>query len=267
MTSWTRYSIPAACAAALSLAVGPALGAEFTARQVTEELFRATDTAPIDYSKRDLAGLDLAGLHFKKARLSEANLFGADLSGADLSDVDLRQAKLDRVVAIGARFDRANLAGASLLRPTTTTTFEAGRGESPSFTGADLTKARLFGIFNGASFAGAHMSGATLAPQNDTGFIEMMWRSRLESADLSAADLTGANLTHVSLRFANLKGANLKGAILKNADLSQADLTGADLTGADLSNADLDGTRISGAKGFDTAIGLATIRNRDKAIN
>lgn len=238
-----------------------------TARQVTQELYRANAATPLDYSKRDLAGLDLAGLQFKKARLSEANLFGADLSGADLSDTDLRSAMLDRINAIGTRFDRANLAGASLLRPTTTTSFEGNRAETPSFTGADLTKARLFGVFSGGNFANARMSGATLAPYNDSGFIEMLWRSRLDSADLSGADLSGANLTHVSLRFANLKGANLKGAVLKNADLSHADLTDADLGGADLSLADLDSTRLGGARGLDTAIGLDSTRNRDKTVN
>lgn len=245
----------------------PASATDLTARQVTEALYKASDAAPLDYSKRDLAGLDLAGLKFKKARLAETNLFGADLSGADLSDSDLRAAKLDRIIAIGARFDRANLAGASLLRPTTSTSFEWNQSESPSFTGADLTKAQLFGVFSGASFAGARMSGATFAPQSDTGFIEVLWRTRLDSADLSGADLSGANLSHVSLRFANLKGANLKGAVLKNADLSHADFTDADLSGANFSLADLDSAKLAGAKGLDTATGLETTRNRDKAIN
>lgn len=245
----------------------PGAAADFTARQVTQDLYKATEASPLDYSKRDLAGLDLAGLRFKKARLAEANLFGADLSGADLSDSDLRAAKLDRIVAIGARFDRANLSGASLLRPTTTTSFEWNRSECPTFTGADLTRAQLFGVFSGGNFAGARMSGATFAPQSDTGFIEVLWRTRLDSADLSDADLSGANLSHVSLRFANLKGANLKGAVLKNADLSHADFTGADLSGADLSRADLDSARLTGVTGLDTATGIDTTRNRDKAIN
>ena len=110
-------------------------------------------------------------------------------------------------------------------------------------------------------------TGVSLAPFNNTGFIEMLWRSKLESADLGGTDLSGADLTHVSLRFANLKGANLKGAILQNADLSHADLTGADLTGANLSHADLDSTKLTGVKGLDTASGMATALNREKAIN
>lgn len=267
MTRASRSVLLASLVVAMPLAVSRAPAADLTARQVTEQLFRASDSAPLDFSKRDLAGLDLAGLRFKKARLAETNLFGADLSGADLSEADLRAAKLDRIVAIGARFDRANLAGASLLRPTTTTSFDAVRGEAPSFTGADLTNARLFGVFSGGSFAGARMSGVTLAPHNDSGFIEMLWRSRLDAADMSATDLSGANLTHVSLRFANLKGSNLKGAILKNADLSHADLTGADLSGADLSHADLDSANLTGVKGLETATGMGTARNRGKAIN
>lgn len=262
-------SLPLAAFALGVFAVTAPLGyaADFTARQVTEQLYKAETGTSVDFSGRNLEGLDLAGLGFKKARLSEANLFGADLSGADLSDVDLRSAKLDRIIAIGTRFDRANLAGASLLRPTTSTSFEGGRGEAPSFTGADLTKVHMFGVFSGGSFAGAKMAGISLAPFNDTGFIEMMWRSKLDSADMSGTDLTGANLAHVSFRFANLKGANLSGAKLKNADLSHADLTGANLAGADLSHADLDSATLTGVTGLDSATGMATVRNRDKAIN
>jgi uncharacterized protein YjbI with pentapeptide repeats len=268
LTSFTRsFRLSLAALGPLVLAAPMAQAADFTARQVTEQLYKAQAGTSIDFSGRDLEGLDLAGLGFKKARLSDANLFGADLSGADLSDVDLRSAKLDRIIAIGTRFDRANMAGASLLRPTTTTSFDGTVGEAPSFTGADLTKVRMFGVFAGSSFAGAKMSGVSLAPFNDSGFIEMLWRSKLDSADMSGTDLTGANLAHVSFRFANLKGANLSGAKLKNADLSHADLTGANLTGADISHADLDSANLTGVTGLDSASGLATVRNRDKAIN
>ena len=134
----TRIALSAALLASVLTACLPLTAlsaADFTARQVTEELYRANSGAPPDYTKRDLAGLDLAGLHFKSARMTEANLFGADLTGADLTGVDLRSAKLDRIIAIGTRFDRANLAGASLLRPTTSTSFEATGGETPSFNG------------------------------------------------------------------------------------------------------------------------------------
>ena len=269
MPSFLRsVSMPLLASSLLALMAAPSHAADFTARQITEQLYKAAAGASIDFSGRDLEGLDLAGLAFKKARLAEANLFGADLSGADLSDTDLRAAKLDRINAIGTRFDRANLAGASLLRPTTATTFDgSSTGEAPSFVGADLTKVRMFGVFIGGNFAGAKMSGVTLAPANDSGFIEVLWRSRLDSADMSGTDLSGANLTHVSFRFANLKGANLAGAKLKNADLSHADLTGANLAGADLSHADLDSATLTGVTGLDTASGLDSARNRDKAIN
>ena len=66
-------AIPKFLAAALAVAASAATAADFTARQVTETLYRATEAAPADYSKRDLAGLDLAGLGFKKARLAEAS--------------------------------------------------------------------------------------------------------------------------------------------------------------------------------------------------
>lgn len=245
----------------------PLSAADFTARQMTETLYQATESAPPDFSGRNLAGLDLAGLAFKKARLAEANLFGADLSGADLSGVDLRKAYLDRIVAIGTRFDRANLAGASVLRPTTTAALEPKRGEAPSFAGADLTDTKLFGVFSGSNFAGARLAGASFAPAHDSGFIEMMWRTRLDAADFSGADLSGADLTHASLRFANLKGANLSGARLAKVDLSHADLSGANLSNAELTQADLDGANLTGVTGLDSATGMATAKNRDKAIN
>lgn len=274
MTHLMRKAAPppavrSAAIAAMMLAglADGASAADFTAREMTTELYRASEASPLDFSKRDLAGLDLAGLAFKKARLAEANLFGADLSGADLTGVDLRNAQLDRVVAIGARFDQADLSGASLLRPTTTANLEPTKGEAPSFAGANLTRTKLFGIFIGSNFAGARLQGASFAPANRTGFIENMWRSRLDAADFSGADLSGADLTYVSFRFANLKGANLTGAQLRNADLSHADLTGANLTGAALADVDLDRANLTGVVGLDSATGFATARNRDKTIN
>lgn len=245
----------------------PALAADLTVRQITEQLYLAdTVASPVDFSGRDLGGLDLAGLAFKKARLSKTDLFGADLSGADLSGSDLTTARLDRTLIIRTRFDDAQLSGASLLRPNTRSGFDYTPGEAPSFARADLSHAKLFGLFNGSDFSGAKLTGASLAPFGHTGFIEMQWRTRLDGANLSGADLSDADLTHVSLRFANLKGANLRGAMLKHADLAHADLTDADLTGADLSNADLYSAKLTHAKGLASVGGLGTVRNRDKAV-
>lgn len=254
---------------ALLLVVGSApasLAADLSAREVTERLYRATSAAPVDFKNLKLDRLDLAGLDFKGAHLERADLFGTDLSGVNLANASLAGARLDRVVIIGARFDGADLSGASVLRPTAFTSFDRFASEAPSFTGANLKATKLFGVLSGASFAHADMTGAVLAPDSETGFIEVLWRTELVGSDLSGANLEGADLTHVSLRFANLRGANLAHAKLRNADLSHADFTGADLSHADVSGADLDSAILTGAKGLDSVAGLATAPNRDKAV-
>ena len=109
-------SAVAAAIAAVALA-GPLIAADYTARDLTKMLFGAEAGAAPDLSGKDLNGLDLAGLDFKHARLAKANLFGADLSGSDLSGTDMKGAVLDRSSIIGAKFDAADLEGASILRP------------------------------------------------------------------------------------------------------------------------------------------------------
>ena len=215
--------------------------ADVTVHDLAARLYSADRSKPVQLGGLDLRDLDLSGLDFKGATLANSNLFGADLSRADLSKANLKGARLDRVVIIGARFDGADLSDTSFLRPSSFSTLAAPASEAPSFTGANLSRARLFGRFNRSNFRGADLSGAMLAPFNKTGFIEHIWRTELAGADLSNANLAGADLGYVLLRFANLRGANLAGAVLRKADLSRADLTGADLSGADLTEADLDG--------------------------
>lgn len=242
------------------------LAADISAREITERLFHADPAKPVDLSRLNLSELDMSGLDFKGAKLAGADLFGADLTGSNLSKADLSSARLDRVVIIGVRFDHANLAGASLLRPSGYSTLSAPPSEAASFIGTDLRGAKIFGRFNRANLSGADLTGATLAPFGRTGFIEHIWRSELLGADLSQAKLSGADLTYTLLAFSNMRGADLRGAVLKKADLSHADLTGADLTGADLSEADLDGAILTNVRGFETALGLASALNVDKVV-
>jgi uncharacterized protein YjbI with pentapeptide repeats len=251
-------------AGTLCAAAAPA--ADLTVRELAGRLHRADSAQPLQLRGLDLRELDLSGLDFKGAALSGSNLFGADLSRADLSKVDLRGARLDRVTIVGTRLDGSNLSDTSFLRPSSFSTLVAAADEAPSFAGADLRRARLFGRFNRSNFRGANLGGALLAPFNKTGFIEHLWRTELVGADLSGANLAGADLTYTLIAFANLRGANLQGAKLRKADLSRADLTEANLTGVDLSEADLDGAILTGVRGLDTAQGLATARNVDKAI-
>lgn len=255
-----------AIATCLVLAITAASAGDISVRDLTSQLYNADRSRPPQLAGHDLREMDLSGLDFKAADLSSSNLFGADLSGADLSNVQLKGSRLDRVTIIGSRFDGADLSDASFLRPSTFSTLAAPSNEAASFVGTKLTRARLFGRFNRASFRGADLSGATLAPFNRTGFIEHIWRTELSGADLSGANLSRANLTYALLSFANLRGANLSGAVLRKTDLSRADLTGADLTGVDLAEADLDGAVLTGARGLETALGLDSARNVDKAI-
>ena len=250
------------CAAAILFAM-PSFGfaAEFSARDVTTQLFKLEAGVTPDFSKRDLAELDLSGVDFKSANLAGAKMFGADLSRTNLSNTDLTGANLDRANIIGARLDGANLTGVSMLRPTTSTIIEDVTHDPPSFKGAKLSGTRIFGRFRNVDFSGADMTNSNFAPTNTTGFIENLWRADLMSANLNSAILENADLTYVMLRFADLRGANLRGAILKRVDMAQADFSGADLTGADVSNADLDGAKFAGAKGLATVKGLATAYN------
>ena len=57
----------------------------------------------------------------------------------------------------------------------------------------------------------------------------------------------GASLYKSTLQSADLSGANLRFATLAHADLSDADLVGATLAGADLSSADLRGATLPSA--------------------
>ena len=250
----------------LALPLAGALGGDMTARQVTELLFRSTSQMPPDLSGMNLSNLNLAQLNFKKAKLTGVDMFGSDLSGADLTGVDLKSARLDRVRLMGTRFDGADLTGASLLRPTSFSTLQERLSEASSFVGARLVKARVFGQLNGFNFKGADLRGVTFAPFSKTGFIEHIWRTKLDSANLSDANLEGADMSFVSARYANLTNANLRGAVLKNADLSHADFTGADLRNADFTGADLDQAVLRQVKGLNTVRGLHQAHNRNKAI-
>jgi uncharacterized protein YjbI with pentapeptide repeats len=250
----------------LAFAAMPALAADVSVRDLTQRLYHADRSAPLQLGGLDLRDLDLSGLDFKGATLAGSNLFGADLSRSDLSRANLRGARLDRVIIIGARFDGADLSDASLLRPEAFSTLAAPASEAVSFVGVNFKRARIFGRFNRGNFAGADLTEAMLAPFNRTGFIEHIWRCELLGANLSQATLARADLSYTLLRFANLRGADLSGTVLKRADLSRADLTGADLTGADLTEADLDGAILIGARGLDAALGLDRAKNVEKIV-
>ena len=251
---------------ALTASSSLAAGADMTARQVTEMLFQADVALPPDLSGLDLKNLDLAQLNFKRARLTNSDLFGSDLTGADLRGVDLKSARLDRVTLISSKFDGADLTGATILRPTSFSTLTEQLSEASSFIGVQMTGAKVFGQLNGFNFKGANLRDITFAPFSETGFIEHIWRTKLESANLSETDLENADMTYVSARYADFRNANLRNVIFKNADLSQANFAGADLANADFTGADLDAADFRNAKGLESVRGLKHTHNRSKAL-
>jgi uncharacterized protein YjbI with pentapeptide repeats len=240
--------------------------ADLSVREVTEALFRAAPSAPVDLARRDLSSLDLSGLDFKRARLGGANLFGANLSGANLTGADLAGARLDRAVLTGTDFSGASLRGASLLRPTVHSGLAFDRREAPWFAGADLAGIRITARLDGAVFRGANLARADISPHETRGDISSMPRNLLPYCDFTDANLEGANLQFALLTFAKLVRARLVGANLADSDLSKADLSGADVTGADLTGADLDGAILTGAVGLDTVRGLDRVVNLERAV-
>ena len=246
----------------------PANGAELTARDVTETVFRADARHPPDFSSRKLGALDLSGLDFKAARLAGADLYGADLSTANLSGTDLSGARLDRATMIGTDFSGANLAGATILRPTLFSSLDIKTSEAPRFHGANMTGTRIVaGRLDGTDFTAANMTRAVLGPQDHAwGEERYAHRAVMIGCDFSGATLLDANLVNGIFHFAKFRDADLTGAQLNGADLSKADLTGANLTGADLTGANVEDANLTGVRGFATVHGLDTIRNLDKAI-
>jgi uncharacterized protein YjbI with pentapeptide repeats len=242
------------------------VAADYTARAVTEAVFRAKSGEAIDYTGKDLSFLDLSGIDFKGAIFSRANLYGVDLTRANLRGSNLSGVRLDRAVMVRADFSGANLEGASLMRPSIYTSLYANRDEAPKFAGANLRAIRMTAMMDGADFRGADLTGARLGPHEPRADISSMPASFLRGCDFSGAILAGVDLMWAKLSFSRFVGADLKGANLSGTDLSKVDFSGADFTGADLTDADIDGADLRGAKGLDSVKGWQTVKNLDRAL-
>jgi uncharacterized protein YjbI with pentapeptide repeats len=252
----------------ISLALGTAnaTAADVTAREITDQLFRANDAAPVSFAGKNLSFLDLAGLRFKKADLSGVNLNGADLSASDLSGSNLAGANLDNTNLARANFSGANLKSATLMTVTAHLTAEPNPADAPKFIGANLAGAKIAARLDGADFRNADLTRAVLGQMIAT------WGSYRPRAVLIAANFSGATLLEADLskgmfRFARFNDANLTGANLHDCDFTKADFSGADLTGADVSGADFDGAELASIKGLDAAIGLDMAKNLVRASN
>ncbi len=247
--------------AALALA---AESADFTARELTQALYRAEQGARIDLSGKSLRELDLAGVDFKAARLAKADLYGTNLAEANLSGADLSGALLDRAVLTKADFSNANLEGATLLRPTIFSGLERNIAEAPRFTGANMARTGLSGWLDGSDFAHADLTGARFGRQDAYSEGLLASRVRMTSCNFSGAKLAGASFRGAQLVFARFTGANARDVDFRGADLSKADFSGADVAGMDVTGAILDGASFAGATGIDEIRGLVQAQGGDR---
>jgi uncharacterized protein YjbI with pentapeptide repeats len=270
MRTWLLIVSAAAMLAAGARAEEPvSREADMTVREITTTLFKAKPGERVDLSKRNLAYLDLSGLNFKGADLAHTDLYGVDFTNANLRGTDLSHARLDRAVLIRADLSGANLSGATLLRPTIYTDLSNNSADAPRFAGANLTGVRVMSELSGADFHGADLSDANFSPletRRGEGKVTTLSGNILKACDFSRAIVRGTNFARADLTFARFAGADLTGADLSETDLSRADFTGADLTGADFTGANLDGANLLAVKGLDTATGLATALNFERAI-
>jgi uncharacterized protein YjbI with pentapeptide repeats len=179
-------------------------GAPFDAAEAN---FKDGDFAGLSLADRDLHGRDFSGAKLDRPLLARANLAGANFTNAnlyhaDLSGADLRHARLDGLTSSFLILQRADLAGASIVRG------ELSHGVlvDAKFTNAIMTDARLWS----AVLAGADFSGA----------------------DLSRAKLYGSNAADTDFADANLRNADFRNANLRGTDLSRATLDGAMFSGA-----------------------------------
>lgn len=250
----------------LPLSLPQALAADFTAREVTSQFFKAKAGEPVDFSDKDLSNLDLAGLDFKQADMRRANLYGVDLSSANLAGANLSGAKLDRAIVIGADFSGANMEGATILKPSVFSSMKFDHAEAPKFTGANLRSVRIIARMDGTDFRRADLSGARIGPFDMSGEAGMAPSTLMMGSDFSGANLSGVEIRNVNFTFGRFVGTDLRGAKLLNLILAKADFSGADLTGADVTNSNFDEANLTGAKGLSTLIGAATAKHLPPAI-
>lgn len=265
----SALSLVAAAATSFAADENVSPEADFTAREITQQLFKAKPGERLDYAGRDLSYLDLSGLDFKQARLARSDLYGVDFTASDLKGADLSHARLDRAVLIKADLSGADLSGATIFRPTVYSDMRNSHAEAPRFSGANLTGIRVQADLSGSDFRGANLTRADFSPleaRPGQGTLVTLPRNVLKSCDFSGAILRDADLTRSVLMFSSMVGADLRGALLVDADLSKVDFSGADLTGADVTGADFDGANLAGVKGLASVRGLDHAVNFDKAL-
>jgi uncharacterized protein YjbI with pentapeptide repeats len=214
-------------------------GADLTGANLTGADLRFADLTGANLTEVDAIGAHFGHAHLNDAVLHRANLQRAAVEGyslnTDFSDANLGLAWMQMAEFNGARFDRANLRGATLLW---------SDARDASFLDADLTGANLDGtLVAGANFSGVRSGSIIGRPAG----LPASWRLLDGMLIGHRANLPGVDLSNANLSNMNLAGTNLAGAHLANADLSSTNLAGADLSGAELSYANLTSTNLTDA--------------------
>jgi uncharacterized protein YjbI with pentapeptide repeats len=301
--------------------------AESQRRQIAERRAQGAGLQGLDLTGADLRGVDLRGLNCDGVLLEAANLAGVAMAGASFRGALLAHADLSDAQAAGCDFTQANLGKANLERlyaahavftdsnlwqaeargaVLSGARFEEAQLHGATFTGADLAHAWLKdALFLESDLGGANLSGAQLdgaqfvnaklerttwtgctgkaavfmnvaCPESDFSEAQLpgsRWvgtlnlaRARFDRADLSDAyfaqgtvfdgasfeQVRGDRLDLTACRLAKTRwrAARLREASFRRATLTHADLSGADLFGASLANALLHGAQLIGCNLF-----------------
>ena len=207
------------------------------------------DLSGKDMRGDDLTGLDLSGANLAHANFSGANLHGVKLVGADLTGADLTKADLTFTWIMKARFDHANLHGATLQTVITSEGMDNKPETAASFVGADLSDTSATVHFSGDDMQRANFRGSSQSVVLANQSMGML-RSEYVGTNLDGVDFTGAKLGRITFEFAKLNNAIFRGADLTRADFTGAYLTGADFTGAKFDHTNFDSAITKGAKGL-----------------
>lgn len=229
---------------------------EFTKSDITRASIEAgiaalAAGATLDLSGKRINGVDLSGLDLTRTKLTSARINGCNFKGANLSGVSM-----DGAWALKSDFTTAKFIGTSLFQTQMMDAKLDGADFSNAMVGADMSRASLVNaIFN----------DAMLAPDLTNQSMGLM-RGVLKSAKLDGASFKGANLRRSAFEFASLRGADFEGADLEGSEMSGADLTGANVKNANFAKADINGAKLLELRGRDSARGLDSAVNRDKAF-
>lgn len=225
--------------------------ADMSRADIEAALAKLPERGTLDLSGKRLNKLDLSGMDLTRTKLTSARINGCNFKGTNFSGVSL-----DGAWALKSDFTDAIFIGTSLFQTQMMDAKLDGADFSNAMVGADMSRASLIK---------ARFQDAMLAPDLTNQSMGLM-RGVLKSAKLDGASFKGANLMRSSFDFASLRGADFEGANLESAELSGADLTGANITKANFDKADINGAKLIDLRGRESATGLDTALNRDKAI-